>query len=196
MLVTDLKESKNNLYRVFVDEEYVFSLYKNELTKFHIQKNDMISKELCTYILDDVIYRRAKERALFLLEKKPFSVSMMKKRLRENLYPDNVIEKVIEFLDTYHYLDDKMYVTMYVNTYQSKKSRLQIIYDLSRKGIPKDMVLEYFDTRDYSEEICFEQQFFKYTKNKDLSDYKERQKVFRYFLRKGFSTSLIEKYIK
>lgn len=196
MLVTDLIESKNNLYRVYVDEEYAFSLYNNELTRFHIKKDDTISLDLYTYILDNVIFRRAKERALFLLEKKPFSVFMMKNRLKEHLYPESIIEQVIEFLERYRYLDDEMYIKMYVDTYESKKSKLRMIYDLSNKGIPKDMILEYLDSRDYSEEICFEQQFSKYVMNKDLTDYKERQKVFRYFLRKGFSVTLIQKYIK
>ena len=89
------------------------------------------------------------------------------------MYPDEIINKTIEFLIQYCYLDDEMYVRMYVDTYQNRKSKRQIIYDLFRKGISKDLVITYLETRDYSEEICFASLFNKYVSNKDLNDFKE-----------------------
>lgn len=195
MIVSRIEAEKKK-HRVYVDEEYMFSLYSNELGQFNIQEGNEISNDVITYILDTIIYKRAKERALFLLERKPLSVHMMKNKLQENGYPVDLIERVIAFLEGYHYLDDDEYTRMYVDSYAERKSRKQILNELYHRGISKQTIENYFELNEYSEKNCFEKQFLKYVKGKNLQDYNVRQKVFRYFYSKGFSVALIEKYIK
>lgn len=195
MIVSRIEAEKKK-HRVYVDEEYMFSLYSNELGQFNIQEGNEISNDVITYILDTIIYKRAKERALFLLERKPLSVHMMKNKLQENGYPVDLIERVIAFLECYHYLDDDEYTRMYVDSYAERKSRKQILNELYHRGISKQTIENYFELNEYSEKNCFEKQFLKYVKGKNLQDYNVRQKVFRYFYSKGFSIALIEKYIK
>ncbi|MBQ4057419.1 MAG: regulatory protein RecX [Lachnospiraceae bacterium] len=196
MIVTRLEQGNGKKYRVYADEEFLFALYVNELRQFHIQEGREISSDVIAYILDTIIYKRAKERALFLLEKRPYSVHMLKRKLKDNEYPVNVIDKVMTFLEKYHYLDDKEYVRMYVESYSGQKSKKQLVYDLYRKGISKAIVEEFFEVNDYSEQNCFEKQFQRYVRGKNPHDYRDRQKIFRYFYNKGFSTALIERYIK
>lgn len=192
MLVTKIESGKNKRYRVFGDDTYLFALYKNELKRYQIEENAMLEDSVISSILDEIIYKRAKERALYLLEKRPLTVSVLRDKLRYHDYPEAVVEKVIAFLEQYHYLDDMDYIRMYTGTYGSKKSKKQIVYDLMRKGISKSLIDIYFEENEYSEQEGFEKQFERYVRGKDLGNLAIRQKVFRYFYGKGFTVSMIE----
>lgn len=192
MLITKIESGKNKRYRVFGDDTFLFALYKNELKRYQIEENAMIEDSVISSILGEIIYKRAKERALYLLEKRPLTVSALRDKLRYNDYPEAVVEKVLVFLEQYHYLDDMDYVRMYTRTYSNKKSKKQIVYDLLRKGISKSLINIYFEENEYSEQEGFEKQFERYVKGKDLGNLSVRQKVFRYFYGKGFSVSMIE----
>ncbi len=196
LIVTKVEEWKGEKYRIFIDDEFLFSLYGKELHQFHIREGIDLSQDMMIHILDNVIYKRAKERALFLLERKPLSVHMMRMKLKDNGYSTYIVERVISFLETYHYLDDVEYTRLYVHTYSFKKSRKQLEKELLYKGISQGVIEEYFEKNLYSEECSFEKQFQKYIRGKDLDNYSDRQKIFRYFYSKGFSVSLIEKYMK
>lgn len=192
MLITKIEEGKGKKYRVFSEDGYLFSLYGKELKKYHIQENLMIDDAIISSILDEIIYKRGKERALYLLERRPLTEFMLRDKLKKSEYPVVVINRIVSFLYEYHYLDDLEYIRMYVNTYQYKKSLKQIKLDLRCKGITKENLEQFFYEYDYSDEESFQRQFDKYIRNKDLSDYKTKQKVFRYFYGKGFETSMIE----
>ena len=196
MQITRIEEGKGRKYKVFGDEIFLFSLYKKELKKYGIAENTEIDDNLIEDIEENCILKRAKERALYLLEYKPYSISMMREKLYNGEYSKKIIEKVILFLKEYHYLDDKDYIRMYIGTYSVRKSRKQLTCDLLRKGISKELINNCFEQLEYSEQECFEKEFERYVRGKDLEDWKVRQKVFRYFLGKGFSISLIEDSLK
>ena len=113
MLITKIESGKNKRYRVFGDDTFLFALYKNELKRYQIEENIIIEDSVISSILDEIIYKRAKERALYLLERRPLTVSMLRDKLRYHDYPEQVVEKVIEFLEKYRYLDDMEYIRMY-----------------------------------------------------------------------------------
>lgn len=196
MYITRIEQSKGNRYRVFGDDGFLFSLYGKELKEYHIKENTELEDAHIHFILQEIIYKRAKDRALFLLEGRPYSVAMLKQKLHDNEYPETVIDQVIAFLQKYHYLDDTEYIHMYVEAYSNKKSRKQLVYDLIRKGISKDMIDTYFEEFAYSEQNCFEKQFERYIRGRDLEDIAVKQKIFRYFYRKGFQPSLIEEALR
>lgn len=185
-------EHNGRQYEVYGENGYLFSLYGKELKKYHIEADGEIADDLVEEIYESVLYKRARERALYLLERRPYSESELQRKLIRNRYPESVIEQVTSFLKKYHYLDDSEYVRMYVNTYISKRSCKQISYELAGKGICKEVIEEYMHNSDISEQDGFMGQFIRYTRGKDLTDHTVRQKVFRYFYGKGYSTTLIE----
>lgn len=196
MYITGIEKGKGQRFNVYNEEGLVFALYAKELKAYHIKENQELDDDIADMILTDIVYKRAKERALYLLERKMYTVFMMKEKLMLNDYPQTVIHRVLAFLEQYHYLDDKEYAGMYIRDYSSRKSKKQIVLDLYRKGIDKQLVQDYFLEHDYSEEECFARQFEHYTRGKDLTDYSIRQKIFRYFYGKGFSTYLINDYLQ
>lgn len=192
MIITSVLEGKGKKYRVYGDDIYLFSLYGKELKKYHICENAHIDDDRIALITDEIVYKRAKERALYLLESRPMTEGMVRDKLKTNEYSDFVIQKVINFLYQYHYLDDMAYIDLYIQTYASKKSKKQMVLDLRKKKIQKEDLDYYFEINPYSDEQSFRYQFEKYIQGKNLSDYKDRQKIFRYFYGKGYDSSLIE----
>lgn len=196
MIITDVIKGKGKKYRVYGDDEYLFSLYGSELKKYHIFQHANIDEYIISSIMDEIIFKRAKERALYLLESRPMTERMIRDKLKCNDYPDCIISKVVDFLYRYHYLDDMAYIDLYIQTYSLKKSRKQMVIDLKRKGVSSEDLNIYFETNIYSDENSFQYQFNKYIKDKDLTDSKVRQKVFRYFYGKGYPSNMIEEEIR
>ena len=196
MYITKIEQGKGKRYKVYSEDGFLFSLYRQELRRYHIEENTILPEEIITEILEQIVLKRAKERALYLLERRPYTCFMMKNKLKDSDYPAGIVEQVIFFLQKYHYLDDEAYIKMYVDSYSKSKSKRQIQNDLQRKGITKELVCNFMTKEDYSEEACFIKQFNHYIKGKDISDWTVRQKVFRYFYNKGFSYSLIDEYMR
>ena len=196
MLITAVEQSKNKRYRIYGDDTFQFALYKTEMNQFGIKENAEIENKIMQKIREEIVLKRAKERALYLLDRTPLTVHTLKDKLKQSDYPVIVVDRVVEFLEEYHYLDDQEYVKMYVKSYANKKNKKQIQYDLYRKGISRELVENYFAQHEYSEDACFEKQFFRYIRGKNLQDRTMRQKVFRYFYGKGFSASVINAYLK
>lgn len=193
MYITRIEQGRGKRYKVYGEESFLFALYGKELKQYHIEENTELEDKVIAYLLEEIIEKRAKERALYLLEQKPYPIAQMITKLRENEYPDGVIEQVILFLKNYHYLDDEEYVKMYVEAYSDKKSKRQLTYDLASKGISQDIVNTYFlNNTEFSEVESIKRQLERYGKGKNLEDKAVRQKVFRYLYRKGFSASLID----
>lgn len=185
-------EQNGKQYEVYGENGYLFSLYGRELKKYHIEADCELSDALIDEICQSVIYKRARERALYLLERRPYSVSELRGKLTRNRYPEQIVEQVIAFLEKYGYLDDAEYARMYMNTYISKRSFKQMSFELLRKGVSKDVIDACIEELDVSEQDGFTRQFLRYTKGKDLQDYTVRQKVFRYFYSKGYASAMIE----
>lgn len=195
MYITKIEQGRSRRYKVYADHEFLFALYSKELNQYHIEANMDVPDDIITEILDNIIYKRAKERALYLLEGRPYTCSMMRDKLRNNDYPPVIIDRVILFLQKYQYIDDEAYVAMYVNCHVKNKSKKQIQFDLQKKGILKSMIDEYMEGQDYSEEECFRKLFERYIRGKNMNDRKVRQKVFRFLYGKGFSYDLIAEYM-
>ena len=62
----------------------------------------------------------------------------MRKKLSEGFYPKDVIDKIIQFLEEYKYIDDLRYANQYVQYNIKRKSLNQIKNDLRQKGICRE----------------------------------------------------------
>lgn len=196
MYITKVEPGKGKRFRVFSEDCFLFALYAKELKQFHIAENNDVDDKSIQYIIEELVFPRAKERSLYLLEYGTYSIVMMRKKLQSNDYPLGVIDSVIEFLIDYRYLDDMEYIRRYTETYSSRKSKRQITYDLLGKGIEKDMIDNFFLDYEYCEKDAFDQLFQRYIRGKDLGDQAVRQKVYRYFYAKGYAGSLIKDALK
>ena len=196
MIVTDIAEFSKSRYKIFIDEEFAFVLYKGELSKYGIKKDDEISKETYEEIVSEVIPKRAKLRAMNLLQKRPYTERDMRNKLGEGFYPQDAVDIAIEYLKGFGYIDDRAYALQYIDTYSSDRSTGRLQQDLMKKGIDKDVIRDVLSLKRKEGDLPDEEAMIRKLLEKrgfDLenADSKEIAKTARFLYQKGFSGEMI-----
>ena len=139
---------------------------------------------------EEKLLQRCKERSLYLLT----GTAKTERRLREKLeksqrYTEDIIAKTIDFLKEYDYLND----------YSGKRSLRDMKAKLFQRGVDCASLkeaIEAFQEKQREEEIDPEREALRQCLEKkrrtlDLSDPKDKQKLYAFLMRKGFSYDLI-----
>jgi regulatory protein len=134
----------------------------------------------------ELLYKRARERALYILDSSYKTESQMRQKLKQGFYPDTIVDKVVEYLLEYRLLDDFRYASMYIEYKSESKSKKQLIQDLYAKGISKEIIEEVFLQSDYSDEQSLHRIVEKKLPRYNMEDPKEVQKLYRYLVGKGY----------
>ena len=66
-------------------------------------------------------------------------------RLSQDGYPDMIADRAIEYVSSYHYIDDDRYALNYVRQMSGRRSRRQIESDLMKKGLDRDQIRTAFE---------------------------------------------------
>lgn len=194
MIVTSIEHHTKTKVKVCLDNRTDFQLYKREIDKYSIT----LGEELSNYdeILSEVLIPRAKKRAMHLLEKMDRTKADIRSKLRRNGYPDEAINAAIEYIESYNYLNDERYAYMYVRNYCNSRSRNRIMQDLYRKGVDKDTINDAIES-EYSvdEEELIKMYIIKRGYDVDNASMKDRDKMFRFLISKGFPLDEIQRLI-
>lgn len=197
MTVTDIKEMSRSRYRVFLDGEFAFVLYRGELRLYGLKTGEPVSTSTVEEIVQVLLPKRAKKRSLALLLKKDYTEWELRRKLQDGEYPQNAIDEAIEYVRSYHYIDDVRYCRAYINCHASEWSRQQILSKLSAKGIDKHLTQSlYEELSDAGELNCEEDTLiYRILEKKHFDpqkdDPKQREKLYRHLLYKGFSMDQI-----
>ncbi len=196
MIISDIVELDKKRSKVFIDGEFAFVLYKGELRTYSIKPGNELSDAVYQEIIGVVLSKRAKLRAMNLLQKKDYTERQLRDKLAEGLYPDELIDEAIDYVKSYKYLDDERFTRDYITYHMSLRSRNRIIQDLSNKGIDKELISSIIDELYSDEDSDVElDQISKLLAKKhydDSMDFKDKQKIMAFLLRKGYSMSNIK----
>ena len=198
MVVTDIIEVTKAKSRVFLDGEFAFVLYKGELRLYKLRKDGEVSEKTVEEILHTLLPKRAKKRSLMLLQKKDYTEMELRRKLHEGEYPQNAIDEAIDYVKSFHYIDDERYCKAYINCYSSKWSKQQITTKLLAKGIDKRLTYTVYEELLQDGQLnCNEEDLIRDIVRKkhydsNVSDVKQRQKLYQHLLYKGFSMEKIK----
>ena len=209
MTITDIKDiklgraKKKTAYRIYVDYEYVFLLYRQDIKEYQIEINKAITSELYDRIIEETVYRRAKQKAMAILIHMDKTEKELYTKLKEAYYTDIVIEKTIEYLKGYNYIDDERYASNYIRIRKNTMSKYSLRTKLIQKGINKDLLeeiiaIEYdVDTNDTDPEIlAINKAILKKHKDIVILSFDEKQKLMASLYRKGFDLDKIHSCLK
>ena len=140
MEITAVEPLDKRRSKIFLEEKIAFVLYRGELRTYQIEEGGELSEENYKQIVEEVLIKRAKERALYLLKDRDRTEKEIKKKLTEGYYPEDVIDRTIAFLKEYHFLDDLDYGRRYILTYKEKRSKKRIQFDLCQKGLEPEQI--------------------------------------------------------
>lgn len=136
-----------------------------------------------------------REYALKLIAFRDRTRKELRDKLAEKGYDENTIEDVIAFLEEYGYINDFKYARHFINDCVNLKKwgKIRIRSELLKRGVKRDtfedMLEEAFSGG--SGEVLAEQLKNRFASS-DLSNIKERTRIFNYFLRRGFAAEEIK----
>ncbi len=196
MTITAILEYDKRKVLIQLDEHLIFPLYKSEVNKFGLSENQDMPLEVYAEIMEEILPKRAKLRAMHLLQKRSYTREGLRIKLTEGKYPEHIITEAIDYMASYRYIDDERYAEEYIRCYCEKRSRRRIMQDLYAKGISKDVaerawnhyeaLNEPIDEMAQIKELLRKKQF-----DTQSADRKEVAKVMNYLYRKGYSTENI-----
>lgn len=196
-IITDVAGLSGGRYKIEIDGEIRFVLYRGELNTYHIKAGEEISGEDLEEILAEVLPRRAKLRSMNLLKNRMYTEHQIREKLRQGFYPEAVIDEAVEYIKSFRYIDDRRYAKDYITYYSESRSRGRIEQDLLKKGIGRELIREVYEedmAGELPEETDLIQKWLqKKNYDRDHAGYQEKQKMGAFLYRKGFSMDMIEK---
>lgn len=197
-IITKIESQKKRDDRVniYVDEKFFMAIYKELVFTFNLKKGQEIDPNYLKSILDDEMYMKAKNKALSILSKASQSEKQIKQKLAKD-YEEDTIDRVIEFLQKYKFVDDEDLASRIVNTNVNlnKYGKNKIKQNLYNKGIDKSIIENAIDEIDTDKE--FENAFYlgkkRYERLKNEDQRKAYQKIGNHLAYKGFNYDIIKK---
>lgn len=188
MLITQISEVDKKRMMIHTEEGVTFVLYKGEIRRFDLKEGQELANEVYEEIRTDILIKRARKRAMFLLEKMDRTESQLRNKLRQGFYGEDLIDDAVAYVKKYHYIDDNRYAQTYVRCQKERKSKRQIKMDLMQKGVDREMIEQAIEI-EYGAE-SEQELIMKWVEKRKYkignSDVKEKQKMYQFLMRKGF----------
>lgn len=198
MIVTELAEQSTSRVKVEIDGEPAFVLYKGELRKYGIQKGQQLRQEVYEELMKQVLPKRAAICCMNLLKSRDYTTVQLRRKLEQGGYPETVIESAIQYVASFHYVDDLRYAEDFINCCQETRSRRRIECDLLKKGLSSDLIQKAWEQwQEQGNEQDEEEQIRCLLKKKhydrDHADVREMQRIYAFLARRGFDSEKIRK---
>lgn len=194
MMVTRLEQVNKRKCRVYLNDEPAFLLFYHEIEEYHIQEGQELSNALCQELADQILGKRAKVRCMDLLQISDKTEQELVRKLHQEEYPETVIREALDYVKSYHYVDDFRYARNYIDSRKDGKSRQQISYELLGKGIRSELIGQAWEEAEPVDPVVL---ILRWAKKRhydpQCNDERERRKFYQFLLRKGFLFSDIKK---
>lgn len=191
MIVTEIKPVTKQKFQIELDGQPAFVLYKGELSRYHIQKGEELEAGVYRELVDEVLTKRAKLRAMHLLQKMDRTKAELRRKLEQSGYPPKAVETALAYVESFHYIDDARYAARYIEFQKTKKGRARLKMELQQKGISGEIISRALEDAEETMEprdAIRRMMESKRKKNGPLEE-KEKQRLYGFFMRKGFSSS-------
>lgn len=191
-IITKVEKFDNKRMKVTIDYgEVTFILYNGEIKSLRIAEGAELRAEEYDKIKEDILIPRAKKRVMYYLKNADKSRAQITRKLKEGFYPEDVVQKTMEFIDLYGFADDKRYAENYIESYKETKSKREIEAKLYMKGIKGSDIKELLDDISAEDEYASAKKALKKKYPREMKA-DDRNKAYGYLARKGFSYDAIE----
>ena len=188
MLVTSITETTRKKVKIEFDHQFTLVLYKGELKAFSLREGAEVPDTIIETIEQQILNKRATKYAMNLLVKKDYTSKELTDKLTKAGYTENSAGAALAYVASYHYVDDLSYARRYLETYSDRKSIKKMQMELRQKGISDELFWQAKDEAQMeSEEDTLRYYAQKKARSLDLSEEKDRQKLLRFLVGRGFS---------
>lgn len=200
MVVTQISEVSKSRCKVYIDQEFAFVLYKGELRLYKLAEGKEIAQKTYDELMNIVLPKRAKLRAMNLLQKRSYTEKQLRDKLKEGFYPEKIMDEAIEYVKSFHYVDDYQYAVDYITCYETRKSRKKLEMELTMKGVSKSVIADSFreweNRGGTQDEVAMIQELLEKKHYSPECDMKEKNRIYAFLLRRGFSIEKVQEAMK
>lgn len=191
MTVTEIKAVTKQKFQVELDGQETFVLYRGELSHYGIEEEREVSPEVYRELVEEVLTKRAKLRAMHLLQKMDWTKADLRRKLEQSGYPVQAVEAALDYVESFHYIDDARYAAMYIENQKSRKGMARIRMELVQKGVSSEIIQQAFEEAEEKTDSrsVIRQMLEKKRRGEGPLEEKEKQRLYGFFMRKGFSSS-------
>ncbi len=187
MKITSLEKYKGKTYQVDFDNNDTYFWHFDIICEYHLKEGMEIPQSAVEDIVFSNEFRKAKERALYLLDYRDYSYTELFEKLEKN-YSEDVCYKVMERMVELGTIDDRRYAERLAMHYSEVKmfGYYRASAEMRNKGIPKEIIEE---TLSEYEDTVYERLFELINKKyyRYLDDEKGVKKVKNALVRYGYS---------
>ncbi len=200
MKITDLKDQVKDETRVnvYINEKYVFSISKLDVAFYNLKVGEDITKKIYDEIFENVVLAKAKMTAMSFLSYKDRSKREVIRKLKEKGYTKEVTKQTLKFLISYGYINDLEFAKKFVKQRVGVKGygKFKVVRELRDKGISDEIIEKVTENIVETEEEMALTLAMKKARSLDLTEYKDKQKLFAYLQRRGYSFEIIKRVLE
>lgn len=193
-VITKIETQKNkSRVNIFVDDSFFCGLNKETAIIFGLKENKVVDENKLKSAIFESEVKSAFEKSLNIVGRRMNSKKEIITKLLNKGYSNEVVDRAIEKLEEYHYIDDELFAKQFVLA-NPKYSKRILKEKLALKGISPDIVLEIISDRTDEDEfsLCLAQAN-KYLKSRKMESFQDIAKLQASLARKGFDYETIKK---
>lgn len=197
MRVKELKRDKKHCFKVTFDNGRTEFIDVDVVAEYGIKSDMELDEEWFTQVvMKHSDYVRAKERALWYLDRSDYSERTLFEKLCRAGFSEKSCSEVMAFLREYGMVDDRRYAMRLSERYsEANVSKREAYQKLIMKGIPSALAREVTAQTEFDEGAQIRALIEKKYRNK-LSDRASVEKVYAALIRKGFSFGAVRDALK
>ena len=187
MLITEIKRQRGHLVGLYCNDELVLSIDCDLAAELNLKKMQDYPEDFLRELLEKSESRRAKSKALYLLEFRDYSSRALEQRLRKD-FDEEFAREAVEYMEEIGAIDDRRYAEALTRQIIRQKlyGRRRIKQELVQKGVDRDIADEVIEDADIDEQAMIlellERKF-----SRDLNDQKGITRTIASLQRYGYN---------
>lgn len=128
----------------------------------------------------------AKKKAMSLLKYMDRTEWQLRDKLAAKGFSEEAVEGAVDYVKSFHYLDDYRYAVHFVELHYEQRSRQRMRRDLYQRHVPEEYIDLALESICENDDVALQEALRKITKGETEYSYEEKQKIAGKLYRKGF----------
>jgi len=200
MRVIEIEDISKSRRKVLLEDDSILVLYRGELRDYQIEEGKELSAETLLELRTRVLPGRARQRALHLLQARQYTERQLMDKLLLGGYDAETAKEAVDYVKSYHYVDDARYARDYITSRLGRCGRREIEQKLLQKGVDRQVISQAMEELSgeelFSEEEIIRTIFVKKNFAAEVGQQRGKQRIYGYFYRRGFSLEMVRRVIE
>ena len=119
----------------------------------------------------------AKKKAMSLLKYMDRTEWQLRDKLAAKGFSEEAVEGAVDYVKSFHYLDDYRYAVHFVELHYEQRSRQRMRQDLYQRHVPEEYIDLALESICENDDVALQEALRKITKGETEYSYEEKQKI-------------------